>query len=138
MYEFLKTLCIANGWYFKYARRDHQNLMKEADLLDVPMLFLDPVEISDNDNDSGETESITYSGQFMILVSSHLDEKDYDFRYQTYIKPIAMAAAKTIKDAIVCGPAYRFDAWRMIEVINVFDYNGDGVLISFTLTDTDL
>lgn len=138
MYEILKAVCNANGWNFTYARKDFQNLYSEPEVKNVPIVFLDPVEISEGFGDMGDVESLTYSGRFLVLVSSDIDETDYEYRYLNYIKPLIDEALITIKLSIVCENELTFNAWRITEVINFFDYNADGVIISFNVSDTNL
>lgn len=134
MYEILKALAAVNGWVFDYGRHDFHNLHEAAEQKNVSHIFLDPVEIRDIDNDSGVTEQKVYSGSFMILYSSDIDEESYDDRYQDYIKPIVTGDLKTIKDEIRCGYEVTFDLWKTVEVVNVFDFNFDGVICTYQLT----
>lgn len=134
MYEILKALAAANNWGFEYGRHDFQNLHEAAEQKNVSHIFLDPVKIRDIDNDSGVTEKKVFSGSFMILYSSDIDEKSYDDRYQDYIKPIVTGDLLTIKDNIRCNNEVVFDLWETVEVINIFDYNFDGVICTYQLT----
>lgn len=134
MYEILKALAAANGFKFEYGRHDFQNLHEAAEQKNVSHIFLDPVEIRDIENDSSVIEQKVYSGSFMILHSSDIDKKSYNDRYQDYIKPIVTEDLQTIKDAIRCGYEVTFDLWKTIEVINVFDFNFDGVICTYQLT----
>lgn len=133
MYEILKAICTAENWPFVYARKDFQNLFDEVEKPNVPHLFLDPVIIEDNENDMSVVESRVYSGDFMLLVSSDLDE-DYEDRYQKHIKPLLDSAEVKIKETIRCGHKVTFTLWRKVEVINAFDYNFDGLIVSYNLT----
>lgn len=133
MYEFLKAIAASNNWPFEYARTDFQNLFEEVEQENVSHIFLDPVEIRDIDNDSGVTEKKAYSGSFLIVYSSDIDEEDYDTRYQKYIKPIVEGDLQTIKDSLRCAYEATFKLWRSTEVINVFDYNFDGILCTYEI-----
>ena len=134
MYEILKALAAANDWVFEYGRHDFNNLHEATEQKGVSHIFLDPVKIRDIDNDSGVTEQKVYSGLFMILFSSDIDEKSYDDRYQDYIKPIITGDLKTIKSEIRCNYQVIFDLWEIVEVINILDYNFDGVICTYQLT----
>lgn len=134
MYEILKNICTSENWVFDYARKDFQNLFDEFEQVNVVHVFLDPVIIDDVLNDMNVIEAKTYSGEFMMLYSSDIDEKDYDTRYQKYIKPIIDTEIKKIKDSIRCGQNVNIQLWRTIEVINAFDYNFDGIIVSYNLT----
>lgn len=134
MYEILKAISAVNGWVFTYARKDYQNLFDETEQKNLSHIFLDPVEVEDNENDTGIVESRTHAGFFMILFSSDIDELSYDDRYQQHIKPIVEGNLITLKDAIRCGYNVEFNQWKKTEVINAFDYNFDGVLVSYNIT----
>lgn len=134
MYDILKTICTAKSFPFVYARRDFQNLYDEAEQKNVPHVFLDPVITEDVVNDMNVVEGKIYSGDFMVLMSSDIDEEDYDARYQKYIKPIIETHVKNIKETIRCGQEVTFNLWRKVEVINAFDYNFDGLIISYNIT----
>jgi len=134
MYEILKAIATSKGWVFDYGRTDFHNLHEAVEVKNKSNLFLDPVKTRDVDNESGVTEKKVHSGSFMILRSSDIDEKSYDDRYQKYIKPIVQADLKAIKDSIRCTYEATFDLWETVEVINVFDYNFDGIIVTYQLT----
>lgn len=134
MYEILKALAAASGWVFEYGRRDFQNLHDAAEQKEVSHLFLDPVQISKNRSDSGQVESITYSGNFMLLYSSDIDEESYEYRYENYIKPILEGQIGVIENDLVCVQEATIEQWQIVEVINMFDYNLDGVIVTYRTT----
>ena len=135
MYNLIKTICINNNYIFTYARKDFMNLFDEEEQLDVPHLFLDPVTVDTIFDEYNSVESKTYSGSLMVLYSSSIDEEDYDTRYQNYIKPIVSGASATIKSAIQCDGIYTINNWREVEVINAFDYNLDGIIITYNINE---
>ena len=137
MYEILKALAAANGWVFDYGRSDFQNLFEAAEQKAVSHIFLDPVGVLDVDNDAGVTEQKIYSGSFMILYSSNIDELSYDARYQNYIKPIVSGDLRTINNAIRCTYEGSIESWDIAEVINMFDYNLDGVICTYKIRLND-
>lgn len=137
MYELLKNICEANEYPFIYARRDYANLYDEIEKPNVPHIFLDPIIREERSNDMGVTESIIYSGHFMLVVSSDIDETSYDYRYQTYIKPLLSGAMGAIKDGIRCGENVAFNQWRTTEIINLFDYNLDGLIVNYNISIDD-
>lgn len=129
----LKEIALANGWRFKYARRDYANLIDATAFISDEMrdagagetvLFLDPVVRKSEDI------GMRYTGNFMILVSSDLDD-DYDQRTEKYIDPLISKVMEDMKQKLRC--TYDIDEWRSIEVINVFDFNADGLSVSFNL-----
>lgn len=134
MRDLLESIAESNEWVFKYARSDFQNLFDEIEQKDVIHIFLDPVEISKNKDEYGTTETIVYSGSFMMLYSSSYDEGSYDIRYKKYIKPIIDLEIEKIEDSLSCESGLRIDGWRLIEVINILDYNLDGLIVTFQVT----
>ena len=92
----LETLSVQNEWGFVYARTDYQNLFDEEPTKDKITMFLDPIQRTSNFGGVGQEISKSYSGNFMLLMSSSLDETDYNYRFETYIKPILEAAEQYI------------------------------------------
>ncbi|OAB78786.1 hypothetical protein [Cochleicola gelatinilyticus] len=134
MYEFLKQVAEDNKYPFLYARTDYQNLYNELEQVDTPHIFLDPVQIDESFGDYNEVEETTYIGSFTILVSSDIDE-DYDYKYLNHIKPVAKEGAIVIKEALRCEGKFTINNWRETEVVNAFDYNLDGLVIRFNITE---
>lgn len=134
MYEILKAIAAANGWVFEYGRRDFQNLHDETEQKGVSYLFVDPIEISKNRSDSGQVESITSGGSLMLLYSSDIDEESYEYRYENYIKPIINTQIEIIEDNLICEQEASLEEWKTVEVINMFDFNLDGILLTYRLT----
>lgn len=134
MKEIIEQIAAANGWGFEYGRKDFLNLFNEVEDKSKVYIFLEPSVIEDNDNDTGLTESQTFSGFMTVVYSSDIDEESYEARYENYIKPIVSEAVKTLKEEIRCGQDVTFTQWKKTEVINIFDYNLDGVIITYNLT----
>ena len=130
MYDFLKNIALVSDWSFEYSRADYQNLFDEMDNNKIH-LFVDPIVIDSNFSDSGN-ETKTYSGKFMLLLSSDVDE-DYSSKYSTYIKPLIDNSTQIIKADLLCGE-YQINKFQTIEVINLFDNNLDGVLVNYSVT----
>ncbi len=131
--EKLKELALANGWRFKYARRDYQNLIDATKFISDEMkdagngetvLFLDPVVRKT------ENLGVRYTGNFMVLKSSNLDE-NYEDRTEINIDPIVNQVMTVMVQKLKC--IYDVDNWTSIEVINVFDFNADGLSVNFNL-----
>ena len=131
----LKALATAQGWAFVNAPRSYQNLQDIANFIADTMegvgvgetfLFLDPVIRAKK-----TSEYIDYSGNFMVLTKSDLDETTYADRKTKYIDPVIDILYGTFYDKLRCD--FSISDWRSIEVINVFDFNGDGVSMKFTL-----
>jgi hypothetical protein len=131
--EKLKEIALANGWRFKYARRDYQNLIDATAFISDEMrdagngetvLFLDPVVRKSEDL------GMRYTGNFMVLKSSNLDE-GYEDRAEVNIDPLIQKVMVEMKNKLRC--IYSIDNWTSIEVINVFDFNADGLSVAFNL-----
>lgn len=134
MYDFLKDFSVLAGWLFEYGRADFNNLKEASEAEEKLSLFLDPVAIEKKKNDSGVVESLVYSGSFMLLYSSDIDEEGYEERYIKYIKPIVEAEVEKLEDFLNCEKEVSFDFWKIDEVINMFDYNFDGVIVTYKIT----
>ncbi|MFI8379622.1 hypothetical protein [Leeuwenhoekiella sp. NPDC079379] len=134
MYEELKNIAEQNNWVFEYSRRDFQNLYNETEN-DSIYLFVDPIRIDTNFDEYGGEESLQYSGSFMVVKSSDVDE-DYDTHYQSYIKPVIESATKTISNTLRCSD-FNIQSWSTVEVINALDYNFSGVIVSYTITNNE-
>ncbi len=85
-------------------------------------------------NDSGEIESFVYSGSFMLLYSSDIDEKSYNDRYVKYIKPIIDSQIEIIENDLICEQEATIEEWKEVEVINLFDQNFDGILVTYRVS----
>lgn len=133
MYKLFKELAADNDWKFEYSRTDYQNLFSEMESNQVH-LFVDPIVIDSKFSDSGD-ESKTYSGKFMLLYSSDIDES-YSDKYDRYIKPLIDESLTKIKDSFICSDL-SINKFQSVEVINLFDYNLDGILINYSITDND-
>ena len=131
--EFLNNQADANGWRFIHARRDYQNLT------DVLHFFQDEIE-SFEDNESGifldpvitnrEADGIRYTGSFMLLTKPDPD-MSYEQKYLTFIKPALDIINGSMWNSLRCN--FDVSNWTAIEVINVFDFNADGVSVQFNL-----
>lgn len=134
MYEFLKAISEVRGWPFDYGRSDFHNLFNEPEQKNTVHLFLDPVKVSEEENDSGVTEDITFTGSFMIAYSSDIDEESYEDRYLKYMKPLMKDGEKYVKESLRCTYEPSFDMWEYTEVINALDYNFDGILVKYKVS----
>lgn len=134
MYDLLKAIATANSYNFVYGRSDFQNLADDMDT-GLVYIFLDPVATDKVYDDFNRVEAKTYSGAFTLLVSSDIDKGDYEQRYIDEIKPLIDGALVVIEDALKCGGSINFNTWRELEVINLFDYNLDGLSITYNVTE---
>lgn len=141
MYEILKAIAetqigdpLADQFGFTYARRDYQNLYDEVPV-GTPQIFLDPVQITESFGEYNEVETREYSGTFMVLISSDVEKGNYEQRYIDEIKPILDTTLATIKDTLRCDSDITISLWRTVEAINIFDYNMDGVIVTYTVQE---
>lgn len=134
MYEILKVIAAANNWIFEYGRADFNNLFEASEQKNVSHLFLDPVKIGKNRGDAGGVESISYSGSFMLLYSSDIDKVSYEQRYIDYIKPIISSQIDKVENDLTCEQEANIEQWEIVEVINMFDYNLDGIMVTYKVT----
>ncbi len=134
MKDIFQQICTANNIELVYGRDDFNNLYDDVDDGKVVM-FLRPLQTSENFGEYGNTESIDWSGSFILCMDSNLDEIDYDTRYEKYIKPITQGAYKAFKSALVCLPTYSIQSLRTVEVINSFDINADGLAVEFLINE---
>jgi hypothetical protein len=132
MKEILEEIAAESNYIFEYARRDHLNLFDDVSNDLVPHLFVDPIIEDEVHDDMNVLEQTNYSGNFMFVMSSDLDEESYAFRYENYIKPLRVELKK-LKDSVSCGYEVTFKQWRIVEVINMLDQNMDGLVVSFNI-----
>lgn len=132
MKDVIKSIAEANGWEFVYGRSDFHNLYDGLDNGAI-VLFLDPLQSSDQLGERGNTEAVNWSGSFLLCMDSDIDEGGYEDRYDKYIGPITGGAEKIFKNAIKCMPDYTITSWRATEIINSMDFNADGRSITFII-----
>lgn len=132
MYELLKNIALDNGFDFTYARRDYANLYNEIEDKSAIYLFLDPVTIDKTFDDYGNTINTTYTGTFMLLKSSEFSD-DYITRYLEDIQPLLNEGSAAILEGIGCS-GYTINNWRSVEGINIFDWNFDGLIITYNIS----
>jgi|SRR5690625_3186477 len=132
--EKFKQLAEDRGWRFVYARRDYQNLHEVTDFISDQMqeagqgetvLFLDPIVRRRED-----VGQVRHSGNFMVLTQSDLDDS-YDDRTKNYIDPLINDVMGGLANELRCD--FDIDEWVSIELINIFDFNADGISVRFNL-----
>jgi hypothetical protein len=133
MYNELKQIAQDNGWGFLYGRPDYNNLFSEAEETEKLYLFVDPIATENEYGEYGELQGVTYSGRFMLVYSSELDE-GYEERYLNDIKPIIEESTQTLTDALACKDLF-IQSWKMTEIINIMDAGYDGVLVNYSVVD---
>lgn len=135
MVEVFKNVAIENKWHFDYGRSDFHNLNKISAVAEY-FLFLDPIEENVVFSEYTAPVMRVFSGRFMLLMQSDFDRlyhsqqatDEAEGKYHLYIKK-CKENAMLIAEAL-CGK-YQIKQWKMLEVINLFDENFDGVLVNF-------
>ena len=132
--EKLELLAVNLGMIASYGRRDHLNLLTFEDNDTTTRFILFPLEFNHTfEPSSGNINSTIWSGSFMILERSSLDEyyneqkgSALDGKYQLHINPM-VDKSKSILNSLICDNSYIVKAWKLNEVINILDMNADGV-----------
>lgn len=132
MYDYFKNIAELNGWVFEYARTDYQNLYNENISGGTIHLFVDPIITDSSFSDTGSEDKKSYSGKFMMLLSSDMDES-YNDKYNNYVRPLINGALQILKDDLGCSE-FDINKFQVLEVINLLDFNFDGVLVNYSLT----
>jgi len=135
--DVFEAFATSKGWGYEYARRDYQNMIDATDFVadaiegygvGETMMIVDPViRVS-------EKQGISYRGSFMVLTKSDLDD-DYTSRKTKYIDPLLDILLKEMRSKLICD--YDVNQWEAIELINMLDWNADGLLITFNLKGFD-
>jgi len=134
MKEYFEAIATANDWVFKYARKDYQNLYSEIEVKDKVHLFVDPARFTKVfERDGVEPIAINYNGVFSMLISSSFDEISYEERYEKYIKPLIDEEIGKIENSLACSSGLTIKRWFGEEAINLFDYNLDGIIVSYEI-----
>ena len=68
---------------------------------------------------------------FDRVYNSQSENEQVEGKYEQYIKPCKQEVMKIAK--AFCGD-YTIEGWRMVEVINLYDNNFDGVLVTFQIS----
>lgn len=126
--------------FFRYARRDYQNLIMDTEP-DGTYLFVDPVKTTPIRSGTGVTTGNTVTGKFMLLVKSSMDEMydesgnddgvNEDAKYQAHIEPLKATLQSFLDWMEKCGEGWEIQ-YSYTEVINVFDEGMDGLLVTYT------
>lgn len=129
MYEIFKQIAEDNDWIFEYSRPDYQNL-NELEQNQIGF-FLDPFVTDSKFTDSGN-ETQSFSGRFMLLVNSDVDES-YQDKFTNHIEPLKKVQLQLIKDEISCSNL-EIISFKTLEIINLYDQNLDGILVNYNIS----
>lgn len=130
MYDFLNKIAEDNEWHYQYGRADYQNLIDDIEA-DKVSLFVDPITSESKFSDAGN-ETVNFSGKLMLLLQSDVDEA-YKNKYTEYIRPLFDNARSILIEGFVCSE-FELNLFKTTEVINLFDQNMDGLLITYSTT----
>lgn len=140
MVERFRGLVTAQGWHFSYGRRDFHNLEEIEGVTNY--FFLDPLKSTANLS-NGFEDGRDYEGRFMLISPSSLDQnydaqhgqnKD-DGKWTTNILPKKDLIKEGIMKPFECSKKHEILAWSETDVINLLDFNGDGILVSFKIRE---
>lgn len=142
--DFLRTFCESKGYYFEHSREslDFSNLFDEAE--SGLKIFHYTSEINPV-HTYGKVSNMTYKGRILALYKSSIDQtidvqrqvEKEDGKYELYIKDLIdngglvdeMLVYNNCEDSKV---DVNFSSVK--EVYNMFDWNGDGIWISYEMT----
>lgn len=135
MKDYFQNLAEEQGWFFEYSREDYQNLV-EVPLNGKPSvaLFVDPI-IEDSKFSEIGNETKTYSGKLLLLVNSDVDES-YQDKSENHIEVLKTEYLQNLKNDLACSN-YQVNSFRTQEIINLFDQNFDGLLVTYSCTLID-
>lgn len=139
MVERLRTITEGLGWKFFYGRRDFQNLVEANEENDPDWyFFLDPLE-----EDYKIKNEPVFTGRAMVVSKSDLDEV-YDSqkenivssgKWQKYILPKKQYFQKDFREILDCTGVLEIENYKLVDVINLYDENWDGVILNFTIRE---
>ena len=135
----LEAIAAGQSWRFEYRRDDFANLVEGLawveDILDS-MANNETVLIADPIDRATWKQGTVYSGRFMVLTVADLDMQ-YEEKFEKYIEPLLgiLTGLRNV-NKLLCME-YDIDQWSAKEVINILDWNGDGLLITYKLKGYD-
>lgn len=148
MKDFTRTLqeyCNANGISYHYGRKASLNLLTTDQLEDKVYLLHEASPRRANMNTTKtRIESFTFIGKFFLMVKSTIDmpyfnekqEGDSNSKYTNNIEPL-LNMFQDIGNSFGCTD-FEVEQWESIDVVNVFDANRDGVLVTYTVKGFDV
>lgn len=148
MKDFTRTLqgyCVANDISYHYGRKASLNLLQSDTLEDkIYMLHEASPRRANMNTTKTNIESFTFIGKFFLMVKSTIDmpyfnEKqvnDSTSKYTTNIEPL-LNLFQSIGNSFGCTD-FEVEQWEAIDVVNVFDANKDGILVTYTVKGYDV
>ncbi len=137
--EKLKDISTNTGWRFNYGAGYWQNLLDLPDDTDLDfserqkylmLLWKDRGFVL---NEHSAITGYAFYGEMVLCVRSNMQDRDYNSKYEEYIKHLEVETEKMFEGFSVCE-GWTVKAWKETEVSNQFDTNVDGLKIKFTIT----
>jgi len=143
MLEIFKQFASDKGYVFLYARKDYQNLFngkhtieetEDEQLLGDINLFMDPPKWS-LIFEKGNPKPIgkKYRGAIFINVNSDIDEVDYEYRHEKYIKPLEAVLTEDLTISLNCENDLQINSLEGYSDINIFYQNLDGIVFTYDI-----
>ncbi len=143
MVDLVKVLedhCDTLKWSFSYGNVSNNNLLVSDLDADRVYLLLDPVTRLKAKSPFGGDGEVTFNGSFMLLVKSDIDKVYHNQlsvdssagKYECSIKPLLEIQLQKLEDLIGCSN-YQITNWSIIDTINAGDFNGDGVIVTYSI-----
>lgn len=145
--EILNDYCNENGMAYSYGRKANLNLLKTQTVIEADKVYLlhEPFPRDPIMNDTG-TRAIgtTFSGGFFLVVNSTPDMPYFnegnsanadDGKYRTNIAPL-FALKDKIMNFLLCA-GFDVSRFSAIDVVNLFDENRDGILVTYQVKQYD-
>lgn len=128
------------GWLFSYGNSANRNLIVSNLIVEQKYFLLDTITRSKSNSEFGGTGEITFSGSFMLVVKSDLDnvydnQKQQDRikgKYTKNIKPLLETDLVLFENLVNCSQ-YEITSWSIVDAVNALDLNTDGVVVTFTV-----
>ncbi len=131
-----KNIATLNSWEFNYGDYQWQNLKDLPNDTDNQQqqvyLLLLWKDVEKKFNEFNALVSETYEGEFLLVVRSELDDKDYNYKYEERIKKLE-ALSDNVSKGITHCEGFAIAYWKQSEVVNQFDTNVDGLKIKFRI-----
>lgn len=130
-----ETIANSQSWGFEYGRADFNNLIDDVEE-NKTYIVMDPVKVKPLYNNVGTTFGYRYSGYFMMLRKSTLDNiysGNSTAKYEKHIEPI-YDDVETLKNGLTgCNANYDIE-WECTEIVNTFNENMDGLIVKYTIS----
>lgn len=141
IYDKFLTDSTTLGWKFSYGNSANKNLLASDRVSGEIYMLLDPIVRLRTFSDNGGEGITTFTGSFMLVVKSNLDQvydnqKGQDVtngKYQQNIKPLLETELVRLEDEINCSD-YQITNWSIIDVVNALDVNTDGIIVTYGIS----